>query len=100
MRKLCSREYSEGRKIRKRLTTLALAIILLLDFGVVLFVGDAAAQSSKEQIAGAWTLVSADSVRPDGSRAAAFGPNPRGIMIFSQDGYFALIQMRLEQHDA
>jgi hypothetical protein len=85
-----------GWKIMKRLTTLALTITLLLNLGAVLFVGDAVAQSSKEQIVGAWTLVSADSVRPEGSRAAAFGPNPRGIMIFSHDGYFALVQMRAE----
>jgi hypothetical protein len=39
------------------------------------------AQSPKEQIAGAWTLVSADSVRPDGSKVQAFGPNPKGIML-------------------
>jgi hypothetical protein len=80
----------------KRLTILALTITLLLNLGAVLFDGDAVAQSSKEQIVGAWTLVSADSVRPDGSRVAVFGSNPKGIMIFSHDGYFALIQMRAE----
>ncbi len=80
----------------KRLTILALTITLLLNLGAVLFVGDSVAQSSKEQIVGAWTLVSADSVRPDGSRAPVFGSNPKGIMIFSHDGYFALIQMRAE----
>ncbi len=84
------------RQITNPLTTLALAIALLLNLGAVLFVGDVVAQSSKEQIVGAWTLVSADSVRPDGSKAAAFGPNPRGIIIFSHDGYFALVQMRAE----
>lgn len=80
----------------KRLMTLALIITLLLNLGAVLFVGDAVAQSSKEQIVGAWTLVSADSVRPDGSRVAVFGSNPKGVMIFSNDGYFALVQMRAE----
>jgi len=57
---------------------------------------DAVGQSSKEQLVGAWTLVSAESVRPDGSRAPAFGPNPRGTMIFSNDGHFTLVQMRAE----
>ncbi len=80
----------------KQLTALALTITLLLNLGAVLSVGDAVAQSSKEQIVGAWTLVSADSVRSDGSRVAVFGSNPRGIMIFSRDGYFALVQMRAE----
>lgn len=67
---------------------------MLLHLGAVLFVSDAVAQSPKEQIGGAWTLVSADSVRPDGSRVEVFGSNPKGIMIFSRDGHFALVQMR------
>jgi hypothetical protein len=54
----------------------------------------AAAQSPREHLVGAWTLVSAGSVRPDGSRVAVFGPDPKGTMIFSRDGHFALIQMR------
>jgi hypothetical protein len=69
-------------------------LALIVQFGGLLFCGDVAAQSPKEQIVGAWTLVSADSVRPDGTRSPAFGPNPKGIMIFSRDGHFALIQMR------
>jgi hypothetical protein len=82
--------------IMNRLTTPSVATTLLLNLCTVLFVGSAIAQSPKEQLIGAWTLVSADSVRPDGSRVEAFGSNPRGIMIFSHDGYFALVQMRAE----
>jgi hypothetical protein len=84
------------RKIMKGLTAPAVATALLLNLGAVLFASGAVAQSPKEQIVGAWTLVSADSVRPDGSRVAVFGSNPRGIMIFSRDGHFALVQMRAE----
>jgi hypothetical protein len=73
--------------------TLAFAATLLLYLACV---SDALAQPAKEQIVGAWTLVTADSVRPDGSRAAVFGSNPKGVMIFSRDGHFALIQMRAE----
>jgi hypothetical protein len=79
-----------------RLTILAFTTTFLLHFAGVLFVSDAVAQSPKEQIVGAWTLVSADSVRPDGSRVAVFGSNPKGIMLFSRDGHFALIQMHAE----
>jgi hypothetical protein len=56
----------------------------------------AVAQSPKDQIIGAWTLVSADSVRPDGSRVEGFGFHPKGIMIFSPDGHFAPVQIRAE----
>jgi hypothetical protein len=80
----------------KRLTALAAITTLLLNLNAVLFVGDAVAQSPKEQIVGAWTMVSADSIRPDGSRVEVFGSNPKGMMIFSRDGQFALIQMRAE----
>ncbi len=51
-------------------------------------------KSQQEQLVGAWTLVSADSVRADGSKVALFGQNPKGTMIFSADGHFALVQMR------
>lgn len=79
-----------------RLTTLAVTTALLLHLGAVLPVSDAVAQSPKEQIVGAWTLVSADSVRPDGSKVEVFGSNPKGIVILSRDGHFALVQMRAE----
>src|SRR5262245_23998904 len=80
----------------KRLTTRAVTTLWLLHLGAVLLVSDAVAQSPKEQLVGAWTLVSADSVRPDGSWVEVFGAHPKGIMIFSRDGHFALVQMRAE----
>ncbi len=80
----------------KRRTALAVTTTLLLKLGAVLFASDAVAQSPKEQIVGAWMLVSADSVQSDGSRVAVFGSNPKGIMMFSRDGHFALVQMRAE----
>jgi hypothetical protein len=80
----------------KQLTTLAVTTALLLHLGAVLFASDAVAQSARDHIVGAWTLVSADSARPDGSRVAVFGSKPKGIMIFSPDGHFALVQMRAE----
>jgi len=43
----------------KRLIAVAVITALLLDLGAVLLVRDADAQSPKEQIVGAWTLVSA-----------------------------------------
>jgi lipocalin-like protein len=80
----------------RQLTAPGATATLLLSLSVVLLVGDAFAQSPTEQIVGAWTLVSADSVRPDGSRVQVFGTTPKGIMIFSRDGHFALVQMRAD----
>jgi hypothetical protein len=51
----------------RRPAALAVVTILLLTSGAVLF---ASGPLCKEQIVCAWTLVSADSMRPDGSRVA------------------------------
>lgn len=80
----------------KRFTARAVIIAVLLHLGAALSVSDAVAQSPKEEIVGAWTMTWADSVRPDGSKVPVFGSDPKGIMIFSRDGHFALIQMRAE----
>jgi hypothetical protein len=60
--------------------------------------GNAVAQqkSIKDEIVGAWALVSVFSEAADGARSEPFGPNPKGIMVFSSDGYFSLFQSRSE----
>jgi hypothetical protein len=82
----------------KRLGSFAVTTVSLLILGAVLFAGHAVAQqkSVKEQLVGTWTLVSADSVRSDGSKVEVFGPNPKGILIYTSDGHFALVQMRAD----
>jgi hypothetical protein len=82
-----------GRNMMKRLSTLAVTAMLLLFLGVILFAGDAVAQqkSLKEQLVGTWKLVSSHNVRSDGSRVDNIGPNPKGILIYTSDGHFALV---------
>ena len=81
-----------------RLSALAAISVALLILEAVLLVGDAVARqkSPREQLVGAWTFVSADSVRNDGSKAEVFGSNPKGTLIFTSDGHFALVQMRAD----
>ncbi len=50
----------------------------------------------KEQIVGAWTLVSVSSEMEDGKKGEPFGPSPKGVIIFSSDGHFSLFQSRAE----
>jgi hypothetical protein len=50
----------------------------------------------KEQLVGAWTLVTVTAERPDGSKAEPFGNNPKGIIIFTADGHFTLLQSRAD----
>ena len=53
-------------------------------------------KSAKEEIVGAWTLVSVGSEMDDGTKGEPFGPSPKGIIIFSNDGHFSLFQSRAE----
>ena len=82
----------------KRPSALAVIIVSMLILGAVLPADDAVAQqqSPGEQLVGAWTFVSADSVSSDGRKVEVFGPNPKGTLIFTSDGHFALVQMRAD----
>ena len=53
-------------------------------------------KSAMEAIVGAWSLVSVTSEMDDGKKGEPFGPSPKGIIIFSKDGYFSLFQSRAE----
>jgi len=70
--------------------------VSLLILGVALPASDAVAQqkSLKEQLVGTWKLVSSHSLRSDGSRVDNYGPNPRGILIYTSDGHFVLVNTR------
>ena len=82
----------------QRLRRFAVTTLSLLTLGAVLLADDAVAQQQalKEQLVGTWTLVSADIVRNDGSKVELFGPKPRGTLIYTSDGHFALMQMRAD----
>jgi hypothetical protein len=47
-------------------------------------------------IVGTWILVSVSSQQADGTRGEPFGPNPKGVVMFSSDGHFSLFQSRAE----
>src|SRR5690242_6742751 len=53
-------------------------------------------KSAKEQIVGAWTLVSVTSEMDDGKKGEPFGPSPKGLILFSNDRHFSLFQSRAE----
>jgi len=69
-----------------RRTALALSTMALLCLGVAL-PGAGVAQTDKDLV-GNWMLVSADTVRSDGSRVRAFGDEPKGRISFDSDGRF------------
>src|ERR1700748_1134280 len=69
----------------------AVGLVLVLP-GVVF----AQQKPAKDQIVGAWTLVSVTSEMDDGKSAEPFGSSPKGVIIFANDGYFSLFQSRAE----
>ena len=54
-------------------------------------------KSIKEQLVGAWSLVSFELVRSDGSRQSTFGANPKGIAFFDEGGHYIITVMRSDR---
>src|SRR5437660_4655057 len=73
-----------------------LSLSVATGLGLVLLSGSALAQQKplKEQLAGTWTIVSNDSVAPDGTKRQLFGPNPKGILVLAANGQYAQIIVR------
>ena len=80
-----------------RRNILTTSIIAVLGFGLTSRTAFAQGQqqqaaspkSMKELIVGSWTLLLVDAVAEDGTRTASYGPHPRGLTIFSPDGYYS-----------
>ncbi len=87
-----------GRNMMKQLSTLTTATVLLLFLGLGLPAGEALGQAkvkiSKEQLVGAWANVSVQVERSDGNKVETFGPNLKGVFIFTADGRYALVLTR------
>lgn len=72
-----------------------LGISAMFAFGLGLATSPAVSQqkSLKEQLVGAWTLVSAENVAPDGTKRQLFGAYPKGILILDGSGRYSLMQV-------
>ena len=88
----------QGNTMNRFSRKFALSSIPALLLGIALPSDDAFAQqkSLNEQIVGAWTYLSVDTVRHDGSRVAMYGPNPQGVVIFDGTGHYALVNARAD----
>lgn len=62
------------------MTRLALSLALLCA---------ASAGAEPLSLVGTWTIVAADVIKPDGTRAHDYGAEPRGIVFFAADGRYA-----------
>jgi Lipocalin-like domain len=54
-------------------------------------------KSLTEELLGTWTLVSHESVLPDGSKFPRYGANPKGVAFFDARGHFILTAMRSDR---
>ena len=75
----------------KQLGVLTLSTMMVL--GLAVLPGSTVAQQKtlKEQLVGAWTLVSNDTFAPGGTKQQDFGANPKGILILDAGGQYALV---------
>jgi hypothetical protein len=73
-----------------------LTICAITAFGFALPPSSATSQqkSLKDQLVGAWQAVSTVITRADGTKIEPFGDNPKGILIFSADGNFVILNTR------
>jgi hypothetical protein len=68
--------------------------LLLSSFALPATTALAQQQSLKDQLVGAWTLISAVDVRADGSRVNPWGADPKGAYTFDANGLFVQVVMR------
>ena len=78
----------------KRRNILLMSGMTLLAYAVL--AGSAAAQQKtlKEQLVGAWTLVSEDLTAKDGTKRQSFGASPKGVLILDASGRYAVVLSR------
>jgi putative ABC transport system substrate-binding protein len=71
-------------------------LVVTTVLGLVFFPGSAISQqkSIKDQLIGAWALVSFNATAADGTKRQDFGANPKGILILEAGGRYALVQGR------
>jgi hypothetical protein len=64
--------------------------------GLLMLPGGAASQQKtlKEQLVGAWTLVSIIATDKAGAKSERRGPNPKGLLIFEANGRYSLLTSR------
>jgi hypothetical protein len=52
--------------------------------------------SPNDTLVGTWVQVSLDTVSADGTRRPLYGENAKGMIIYTNDGYFTLIQASVD----
>jgi hypothetical protein len=66
----------------------------MLAFALATMAAASAPAQTSQDIAGFYTLVSIDNVRPDGSAVPQYGPNPKGALSLDPSGRYILMVRR------
>jgi hypothetical protein len=66
---------------------------MIVALGLGIAAPTAHAQTAQDMV-GTWSLVSDNSVTPDGRTIQPFGPDPQGAAIFDSTGHFAIVLSR------
>jgi hypothetical protein len=71
----------------------AFSLLAMTAAGLVLVPGQTTAQQKtlKEQLAGAWIVITTEQTGPGGVKHQVFGPNPKGLMILDASGQYTQI---------
>jgi hypothetical protein len=75
----------------------ALAVAWLATASGLTAQSPAPAAAVSPSLAGTWSLVAADDIRPDGTRVQGYGTNPRGLLILNADGRYSLQLFRSDR---
>ena len=73
---------------------LSLSAIAALGFALLPGIAVSQQKSLKDQLVGAWTLVSIENTAADGKKMQSFGANPKGTLIFDVSGRYSQTQVR------
>lgn len=72
---------------------LAAAIAAVLMVGQIIGPANAQTKTLREMIVGTWIFGVAEVLAPDGKKSFPFGETPKGMLIFTPDGYFSQVHV-------
>jgi hypothetical protein len=78
-----------GRNTVNRRSIRSISAMTVLGLALVPSSAISQQKSLKDQLVGAWTLVSADNTAPNGTKRQGYGANPKGILILDAGGRYA-----------
>jgi Lipocalin-like domain len=84
--------FQKERTMDRRTALSAISACLLLS-GLALSAGEAAAQGAKNLV-GTWSVVINDNIDASGKRTPTFGPDLKGLLIFTADGRYSVMFAR------